>query len=235
MKVSIPESLSGQKEITKIIAVSSDKVLPADAAQAAYSSGYLVTLKETCYGLVLTGTKENVDAAVKAVMDMDRNHIFVKDRGFPTGDPRRCRAVRNGGQRPGFYTLHEEISKMGVIGEALDDYEAKVKKQKAEWPKRPPSSKLEDYINSEFGKSKKEVRSPKSLADKIKSGGEKQRVVAEKPAAAKTMSENTAKKPTTAKTGAKNTAEKKTVQTKTAPVKKTIKTAAGKKPAVTKK
>ena len=211
MKVSIPESLSGQKEITKIIAVSSDKVLPADAAQAAYSSGYLVTLKETCYGLVLTGTKENVDAVIKVVSDMDKNHIFVKDRGFPTGDPRRCRAVRNGGQRPGFYTLHEEISKMGVIGEALDDYEAKVKKQKAEWPKRPPSSKLEDYINSEFGKSKKEVRSPKSITDKIKSGGEKQKVVAEK------------------------TAQTKTVQTKTAPVKKTTKTAAEKKPAAAKK
>jgi len=205
MKVSIPESLSGQKEITKIIAVSSDKVLPADAAQAAYSSGYLVTLKETCYGLVLTGTKENVDAAVKAVMDMDRNHIFVKDRGFPTGDPRRCRAVRNGGQRPGFYTLHEEISKMGVIGEALDDYEAKVKKPKAEWPKRPPSSKLENYINSEFGKSKKEVQNPKFIADKIKSVGEKQKVVAEKPSPEKT--------------GGKNKAEIKTVQTKAAPAK----------------
>ncbi|MCL2863628.1 MAG: methanogenesis marker 6 protein [Methanimicrococcus sp.] len=179
---SIPGSLSGKKEITKLVAVSSDKVLPSDAAQAAYSSGYFVTLKETCYGLVLTGTKENVDAVIKIIQDLDRNHIFVKDRGFPTGDPRRCRAVRNGGQRPGFYTLHEEISKMGTIGAALDDYDAKVKKKAAEWPDKPSSLKLENYINSEFGENKKEIQNPKVIADKIKAKGKNPRSGGEKEA-----------------------------------------------------
>ncbi|MCL2549823.1 MAG: methanogenesis marker 6 protein [Methanimicrococcus sp.] len=198
---SLPESLSGQKEVTKIIAVSSDKVLPSDAAQAAYSSGYPVTLKETCYGLVLTGTKENVDAVVKAVMDMDKNHIFVKDRGFPTGDPRRCRAVRNGGQRPGFYTLHEEISKMGTIGAALDNYDAKVKKKAAEWPDKPSSFKLENYINSEFGENKKEIQNPKVIADKIKSKGKNPRSGNEK-TAGKTA-EKTAEKTPVSKSASK--------------------------------
>ena len=160
---SIP-ALSGKKEITKIVAVSSDKILPADAAQAVYASGYSVTLKETCYGLVLTGTPENVDIVIDIVRNLDKNHIFVKDRGFPTGDPRRCRATRNGGQRPGFYTLHEEISKMGTIGEALDDYDAKVKKTEAEWPNRPSSFKLEEYINREFGKSKLKAAPAKKTA-----------------------------------------------------------------------
>lgn len=163
----VKKPLSGQKEITKIIAVSSDKVLPADAAQAAYASGYPVTLKETCYGLVLTGTKENIDAVVKAVQGLDKNHIFVKDRGFPAGDPRRCRATRNGGQRPGFYTLHEEISKMGTIGKALDNYEAGVEKPAARWPDKPDSFQMEDYITSVLGKSEKKPEMAKVIAEKI--------------------------------------------------------------------
>jgi putative methanogenesis marker protein 6 len=101
---------------------------------------------------VITGTKENVDAVIKVVQGLDKNHIFVKDRGFPTGDKRRCRATRNGGQRPGFYTLHEEISKMGTIGEALDKYDAGQEKTMANWPKRPPAAALEEYIRKELGK-----------------------------------------------------------------------------------
>ena len=199
---SVPESLSGKKEITKIIAVSSDKILPADAAQAAYASGYPVTLKETCYGIVLTGTKDNVDAVVKIIKDMDKNHIFVKDRGFPTGDPRRCRATRNGGQRPGFYTLHEEISKMGTIGDALDNYDAKVEKTEAEWPDEPSSFKLEDYINKELGKSKKKPHMPKIIEEKI---------AARNPDAKK---KSAAKKNPAEKTAAKSASGKKTAKKK---------------------
>ena len=137
---------SGQ--YTKILAVSSDRVLPADAAAAAYSSGYPVTVKETCYGIVISGTKEDVAAAADLVQALDKNHIFVKDRGFPVGDPRRCRAVRNGGQRPGFYTLHEEISKLDAVGDALDDYERHVPLKEVSWPKKVPVSRLEEIIGS---------------------------------------------------------------------------------------
>jgi putative methanogenesis marker protein 6 len=146
-----PHTEPEQKMITKLVAVSSDKYLPPDAARAAYTSGYPVTLKETCYGLVVTGTKENIDGVIKAVQGLDKNHIFVKDRGFPTGDKRRCRATRNGGQRPGFYILHEEISKMGMIGEALDNYDAGQPKVTAKWPKRPSAAELEEYIHKELG------------------------------------------------------------------------------------
>ena len=164
----VKKPLSGQKEITKIVAVSSDKILPGDAAQAAYASGYPITLKETCYGLVLTGTEENVNQVIEIIRNLDKNYIFVKDRGFPTGDPRRCRATRNGGQRPGFYTLHAEISRMGTIGEALDNYDAKVEKINAEWPNRPDSFKLENYITETLGESKakpKGVQLKKSKKD----------------------------------------------------------------------
>ena len=137
---------SGQ--YTKVIAVSSDSVLPADAAAAAYSSGIPVIVKETCYGIVISGTKENVSAVADIVQSLDKNPIIVKDRGFPTGDPRRCRAIRNGGQRPGFYTLHEEISKLDVIGDALDDYDMQIPLREAEWPEKVPAEKLEAVIRS---------------------------------------------------------------------------------------
>ncbi len=223
----VKKPLSGQKEITKIVAVSSDKVLPADAAQAAYASGYPVTLKETCYGLVLTGTEENVNAVVKLVQDLDKNHIFVKDRGFPAGDPRRCRATRNGGQRPGFYTLHEEISKMGTVGEALDNYEAGVEKTEAEWPNRPSSLKIEDYITSELGKNKKKPQMTHIVADRIaakKAEAKKETPKAETKKTAKSekkpASEKQKTKTSTKKTTAKKPAEKKTNKKETTAKKK---------------
>lgn len=233
----VKKPLSGEKEITKIIAVSSDKVLPADAAQAAYASGHPVTLKETCYGLVLTGTEENVNAVVKIVRDMDKNHIFVKDRGFPAGDPRRCRATRNGGQRPGFYTLHEEISKMGTIGEALDDYEAGIEKTNADWPNQPSSFKIEDYIDIELGKNKKKPQMAKVIADKIeakkkaakaaeKDVGKSAAKTADKTAAKKAVSKTEEKKSTVKKSTAEKQAAKKSSANKStakAPVaKKTV-------------
>ncbi|MBZ3935667.1 methanogenesis marker 6 protein [Methanimicrococcus blatticola] len=208
----VKKPLSGQKEITKIVAVSSDKVLPADAAQAAYASGYPVTLKETCYGLVMTGTEENVNAVIKIVQDLDKNHIFVKDRGFPAGDPRRCRATRNGGQRPGFYTLHEEISKMGTVGEALDNYEAGVEKTEAEWPTRLNSFKIEDYITAELGKNKKKPEMTHIVTDRIaakKAEADKKKEPAKKTA-----------KPDEKKTAAKKTAAKKTTKKETTAKKK---------------
>ena len=215
MNYSSVPGLSGKKEITKIVAVSSDKILPADAAQAVYSSGYIVTLKETCYGLVLTGTPENVNAVIDIVRNLDKNHIFVKDRGFPTGDPRRCRATRNGGQRPGFYTLHEEISKMGTIGEALDNYEGKVKKTEAEWPNRPSSFKLEDYINRELGKSKvKSVPAEKTTPAKAAPA----KSAPAKSAPAKAASAKAAP----AKAASANAASAKAAPAKAAPVKKTV-------------
>ena len=216
----VKKPLSGQKEITKIVAVSSDKVLPADAAQAAYASGYPVTLKETCYGLVLTGTEENVNAVVKLVQDLDKNHIFVKDRGFPAGDPRRCRATRNGGQRPGFYTLHEEISKMGTVGEALDNYEAGVEKTEAKWPIRLNSVKMEDYITGELGKNKKKPEMTHIVTDRI--AAKKAEAEAKKePVKAETKKTPKAEKKTaTKKTTAKKPAEKKTNKKETTAKKK---------------
>ncbi len=51
---------------------------------------------------------------------MDESNIFIKDRGFPPGDPRRCRGHRGGGARPGFYMMQHESEILPLISRALE-------------------------------------------------------------------------------------------------------------------
>lgn len=105
---------------TKIIITNSNSYLPSDLSIQAYSLSIPIYLKETCFGLVITGIKENVDIVCKKLQELDKNHIFIKDRGFPAGDKRRCRANRNGGSRPGFYTISKEVKILQYISKALE-------------------------------------------------------------------------------------------------------------------
>ena len=114
-----------KEEVTKYIVIGTDEVLPSDVAMIIYESEFPVTVKETCFGLIVTGQKEDVQAVVERIRQLDKNHIFVKDRGFPAGDERRCRASRGGGPRPGFHFLREEVKMLPAIGAALDELEAK--------------------------------------------------------------------------------------------------------------
>jgi len=142
-----------QNEITKYIVISSDKVLPADAAMKIYESEFPVTVKETCFGLIVTGPEEDVLAVVEKIQQMDKNHIFVKDRGFPAGDERRCRASRGGGPRPGFHFLREEVKMLPAIGAALDELEANESvKEKRKEKSRLKVSDLEKIIEEELAR-----------------------------------------------------------------------------------
>lgn len=147
-----------QEEITKVIVISSDEVLPVDAAMKIYESEFPVTVKETCFGLIVTGPKVDVLKAVEKIQKMDKNHIFVKDRGFPAGDERRCRASRGGGPRPGFHFLREEVKLLPAIGNALDALEKKEPlkedflKEKEEGKSRLKVSDLEKIIEEELAR-----------------------------------------------------------------------------------
>ncbi|KKH95592.1 methanogenesis marker protein 6 [Methanosarcina sp. 1.H.T.1A.1] len=142
-----------QNEITKYIVISSDKVLPADAAMKIYESEFPVTVKETCFGLIVTGSKEDVLSVVEKIQQMDKNHIFIKDRGFPAGDERRCRASRGGGPRPGFHFLREEVKMLPAIGAALDELEAKESvKEKHKEKSRLKVSDLKKIIEEELAR-----------------------------------------------------------------------------------
>jgi putative methanogenesis marker protein 6 len=134
--------------ITKLVVTGSDSVLPIDVAMQIYESNTDIVIKETCFGTMVTGPRDAVDKVVKEVVALDKNHIFVKERGFPPGDERRCRASRGGGARPGFYFLKEESMMLPMIGRALDKYDKNVPLKETEHKKRLEVKDLQDIIES---------------------------------------------------------------------------------------
>ena len=105
--------------VTKYVVVESFTVTPADLAVRAYEISRGVMIKETCFGLVIMGKEEEVDLIITEIRKMDPEHIFVKDRGFPPGDTRRCRA-NLGGARPGFHGMEYEMTILPYISHALE-------------------------------------------------------------------------------------------------------------------
>lgn len=91
--------------VTKYVFVDSPNTTPQDIATAAYEIAKGVMIKETCFGCQITGLPEDVERIITHLREIDPYRIFIKDRGFPPGDARRCRADL-GGARPG-YLGHE--------------------------------------------------------------------------------------------------------------------------------
>lgn len=108
--------------VTKYVFVESPLTTPAELAQRAYEISGGAMIKETCFGLQLTGTPEEVSRIVAELRKMDPTRIFVKDRGFPPGDPRRCRA-NLGGARPGFHGHEFEIALLPYVSHGLEAME----------------------------------------------------------------------------------------------------------------
>ncbi|MEN6396793.1 MAG: methanogenesis marker 6 protein [Methanoregula sp.] len=106
--------------VTRYVVVESYTVTPADVAIRAYEIAKGVMIKETCFGLVIMGMEGDVNRVIAEVRKMDPAHIFVKDRGFPPGDPRRCRATL-GGARPGFHGIEFEMGILPYISHALEE------------------------------------------------------------------------------------------------------------------
>jgi putative methanogenesis marker protein 6 len=134
--------------ITKLVVLGSDSVLPIDAALKIYESKTGIVIKETCFGTMVTGPRSDVNQVVKEVVALDKNHIFVKERGFPPGDDRRCRASRGGGARPGFYFMQAEASMLPIIGKALDKYDKNIPLKEVERKKKMEVSQLMTIIES---------------------------------------------------------------------------------------
>ena len=106
--------------VTKYVMVESYDITPADLALRAYEISRGVMIKETCFGLVINGKEEEVDRIIAELRKMDPNHIFVKDRGFLPGDPRRCRA-NLGGARPGYNGIEHEMTIIPYISHGLEE------------------------------------------------------------------------------------------------------------------
>ncbi len=136
---------------TKYIITSPESdIMPSDIAMKIYGSKYDVNVKETCFGITIDGEEETINDLVKEIRAMDPNGIFVKDRGFPPGDPRRCRGRRGGGARPGFYMIEYESKMLPLISKALAS-EAETTPEVVAAKKKPIDiEKLEAIIKTEL-------------------------------------------------------------------------------------
>jgi putative methanogenesis marker protein 6 len=104
--------------VTKYVVVESFDFTPADLGVRAYEISKDAMVKETCFGLVINGKEEDVERIVTELRKIDPDHIFVKDRGFPPGDSRRCRA-NLGGARPGYHGLENEMTIIPYVSHGL--------------------------------------------------------------------------------------------------------------------
>ncbi|MBU4373937.1 MAG: methanogenesis marker 6 protein [Euryarchaeota archaeon] len=105
--------------ITKMVVIKSSKVLPSDVVIKIYESNADIMIKETCFGVMVTGERHIVDSLLSNIRKMDQYGIFIKERGFAPGEPYRCRATRSGGARPGFHNLENEDKLLPHIASAL--------------------------------------------------------------------------------------------------------------------
>ena len=108
--------------VTKYVVVESFDITPADLGIRAYELSKGVMIKETCFGLVINGVENEVDRVIMELRKIDPAHIFVKDRGFPPGDSRRCRA-NLGGARPGYHGMEFEMTVIPYISHGLEELE----------------------------------------------------------------------------------------------------------------
>ena len=106
--------------VTRYVVVESPTLTPAELAIRAYEISEGVMIKETCFGLVVNGKPEEVDRIVSELRKVDPDHIFVKDRGFPPGDSRRCRA-NLGGARPGYHGMEYEMTVIPYVSHGLEE------------------------------------------------------------------------------------------------------------------
>jgi putative methanogenesis marker protein 6 len=105
--------------ITKMVVINSEKVLPSDVVIKLYESNADVIIKETCFGIIVSGERSVVEPLLSNIRKMDPYGIFIKERGLAPGEPYRCRATRRGGARPGFHTLETEDKILPHIASAL--------------------------------------------------------------------------------------------------------------------
>ena len=89
--------------------------------------GLPIVAKEACFGVLIEGEKEEVEKAIKKVMELEPNKLFIKERGHPIWDPRVCRMKQRGGPRPGFLQLEAEYEILPIISEAMKKAKPEIK------------------------------------------------------------------------------------------------------------
>lgn len=109
--------MSEEKETRMLFIAPSSDLTPDQLVRHLHTLNLGVNIKETCYGCVLEGTREELLHALTEARQLDPNRIFTKVRAFPVGDIRRCRAHH--GSRPGFAQLQKEWKDLAMFDQGL--------------------------------------------------------------------------------------------------------------------
>ncbi|OPY31740.1 MAG: hypothetical protein A4E32_01342 [Methanomassiliicoccales archaeon PtaU1.Bin124] len=133
---------------TRYIVLAPDsEITPDQLARNIHALGLDVVVKETCFGVVVSGKNDEVKRTVNEVRKLDPNRIFSKVRGFPVGDQRRCRAHK--GSRPGFAQLEKEWKDLVLIEKGLQCAERGERPPECKRPSKMPVSDLAKICKEE--------------------------------------------------------------------------------------
>jgi len=116
--------------------------------------GLPLTIKQTCYGAMVSGKEKDVMMAIKEIRKLDPYNIFTKDRGFPPGDPRRCRGHRKG-PREGFHQMEKEFQLLGFVSDALKNPKEVSLKEEKPISVDELQEIMESCLEEEFGNDEK--------------------------------------------------------------------------------
>lgn len=122
--------------------------LPSEMHLLIYELHADVTIKETCYGLLIHGEEATVQALVNTIRKIDPG-AFIKERGFVPGDPRRCRADRGGGARPGFYSIQKEYELLPAIASAIAELPYEEAPASTRKPEKITVERLREIVGAE--------------------------------------------------------------------------------------
>ena len=122
--------------------------LPSEMHLLIYELHADVTIKETCYGLLIHGEEAIVRALVNTIRKIDPG-AFIKERGFVPGDPRRCRADRGGGARPGFYSIQKEYEMLPALASAITELPYEAAPAAVRKPEKISVERLREIVEAE--------------------------------------------------------------------------------------
>ncbi len=122
--------------------------LPSEMHLLIYELHADVTIKETCYGLLIHGEEATVQALVNTIRKIDPG-AFIKERGFVPGDPRRCRADRGGGARPGFYSIQKEYEILPALASAIAELPYEEAPASTRKPEKITVERLREIVEAE--------------------------------------------------------------------------------------
>lgn len=136
--------MENESETRMIVIAPTSDITPDRVVRFVHSLGRQLTIKETCYGAMIEGSKKDVREALSEVRKLDPNRIFSKIRGYPIGDTRRCRAHH--GSRPGFTQLEKEWKDLSLVEKGLSAAERGEKVKEPKRKEKIPVKKLRDII-----------------------------------------------------------------------------------------